>query len=427
MNQGIYTVENGVLRVNFHEGQAKAYFSDKRIVLVLAGTQSGKTTMGPLWLYKEIVDRGPGDYAVVAPTFALMELKAIPEFRRFFEETMRLGKYYQAPIRKFVFSKEGSMRTFGNSGSCAVYFGYAENPDSLESATYKALWADEAGQKRFKLDSWDALQRRLSVNQGRVLITTTPYEFGWLKRRIYDRWVDGDPDIDVVRFESTMNPAFPREEFERQERILPKWKFDMMYRALWTKPAGIIYDCFSDSGCLVDPFVIDRSWPRIVGIDFGQVNTAAAKLAINPKTGVMYVYATYHAGSKSAKDHVRSLVNREPEVPFAVGGASSEGGWRDRFAEAGLPVSQPVISDVEAGIDYVYEAMKTGRLKIFNTLDKLVSDIESYSRVLDADGEPTEQIEDKNSYHRLDALRYAVSEVMAGGFGGPSVVRNPGF
>lgn len=409
---GLYWVQDGVLYIDLHPGQAEAHMAEERIILVLAGTQSGKTTYGPIWLYREIQRKGPGDYAVIAPSFALMEVKAIPEFKRFFEETLRLGKYYQSPIRKFVFSREGQLKTFGEEGPTTVYFGYAENPDSLESATYKAAWLDEAGQKAFRLESWDAIQRRLSIHRGRVLITTTPYDFGWLKRRIYDKWVDGDKDIRVVRFESTMNPAFPLEEFIKKEKELPKWKFDMMYRAVWARPAGVIYDCFDDELHLIHPFPIPEHWPRIMGIDFGQANTAAAFLAYDRERDRLVLYRTYNAGSKSVEGHVRSLLSREGEVPFAVGGSPSEEEWRARFSAAGLRVARPSVSGVEEGIDYVYQAFASGRLVVMSHLERIVSDLKSYSRVLDADGEPTEKIEDKSTWHRLDALRYAVSEFM---------------
>jgi hypothetical protein len=60
------------LRFNFHPGQYRAWQSPKRFVLVLAGTQGGKTSFGPAWLYREIQRRGPGDYMIVTPTYPLL-------------------------------------------------------------------------------------------------------------------------------------------------------------------------------------------------------------------------------------------------------------------------------------------------------------------------------------------------------------------
>ena len=214
--------ENGQLRRNFHVGQWRAWESLRRFVVVLAGTQGGKTSYGPSWLYREIQRSGAGDYMIVTPTFQLLELKALPEFRKLFEAILRVGRYVGSPVRKFVFSEEGEIRTFGvkQDVPTVVYFGYAADPESLESATVKAAWLDEAGQKKFKLGSWEAVLRRLSLAQGRVLVTTTPYDLGWLKQKLWDRWKAGDEEVDVVRFDSTENPNFPQAEFERARRDL---------------------------------------------------------------------------------------------------------------------------------------------------------------------------------------------------------------
>ena len=49
------------------------------------------------------------------------------------------------------------------------------------------------------------------------------------------------------------------------------------------------------------------------------------------------------------------------------------------------------------------------RYWVFDDLTDILDDLESYSRVLDDAGEPTEKIEDKETYHRLDGLRYVGS------------------
>lgn len=46
------------------------------------------------------------------------------------------------------------------------------------------------------------------------------------------------------------------------------------------------------------------------------------------------------------------------------------------------------------------------RLYVFDTLNEVVEELQSYSRVTDEAGNATDAIEDKNKYHRLDALRY---------------------
>lgn len=368
-----------------------------------------KTSFGPHWLYREIQKRGPGDYMVVTPTFQLLELKALPEFKKLFEHTLRLGRYTGSPVRKFTFSEEGEIATFGakQENPTHVYFGYAADPESLESATVKAAWLDEAGQKKFKLGSWEAVLRRLSLAIGRVLLTTTPYDLGWLKQKLWDKWKAGQDDIEVVRFDSTENPNFPQEEFERARRDLPGWKFDLFYRAIFTRPAGLIYDSFKDEH-KIPRFEIPKEWPRYLGLDFGGVNTAGLFYAEEPGTKRLFLYREYKAGGRTAKEHATYLKKNEPMIPRCVGGSHSEDQWRSEFKHGGLPVGEPDIKDVEVGIDRVYGAHARNEIIVFDDLTGYLEEKMTYSRELDDVGEPTEKIEDKETFHFMDAERYII-------------------
>jgi hypothetical protein len=412
-NELVEITPEGKLRLHFHHGQWQAWHSSRRIVGVIAGTQSGKTVFGSPWLHREIQQRGPGDYMVVTPTFPLLELKALPEFRRYFEDILALGTYRASPVRIFNFSESGQLRTFGNSGydyRTNVFFGYAAEPESLESATAKAAWLDEAGQKRFKVDSWEAIRRRLSIHRGRVLITTTPYNLGWLKQRVWDKWKEGDPNIDVIRFVSITNPLFSREEWDDARRNLPRWKFDMFYRAIFTRPAGLIYDVFDETRHRIPrgQITVQDDWPRYLGLDFGGVNTVGLFYAQIPGTSKLYLYREYKAGGRTAREHVEHLLEGEPVVPFCVGGSRSEGQWRREFLAAGLRVRGPAVTDVEVGIDRVYGRHKADEILVSGDCTGYLDEKLTYSRVLDENGEPTEEIEDKSEFHFMDAERYVL-------------------
>ena len=243
-----------------------------------------------------------------------------------------------------------------------------------------------------------------TIHQGRVLITTTPYYLGWLKTQVADR-AETDPNYDLIRFESIANPAFPRPEWDRMQAALPAWKFDLFYRALWSRPAGLIYDNWDDTH-KVAPFPIPLDWPRYVGIDFGGLNLAALFYTEDPDTGGFYAYRTYHPRRKrTVEGHVKAILRGEPDLQ-AVGGAPSEDQWRLEFKTAGLHVKKPPISEVEIGIDRVYAAHNAGRIQVFETLEAYFDEKASYARVLDDQGEPTDQIEDKADYHLMDCERY---------------------
>ncbi len=412
-------LESGALKMNMHPGQQRAWASSARFVAVTAGTQGGKTSFGPYWLLREMFRRGPGDALVVTPTYPLLELKLLGEFRRLFETGLRLGRYTGSPAHRFQFSEQGMRRLYHSRydprrDRCSrVIFGYAAEPQSLESATAVVAWCDEAGQKKFKLEAWQAILRRLSLAQGRVLITTSLYALNWLKRK-FDAWQGGDGDWEFISFDSQLNPAFPRDEFERARLELPRWKFEMLYRGRFARPAGLIYDCFDAQTMQVPRFAIPRDWKRFIGLDFGEANMAAVFLAEEPATHRLYLYRTYHAGGQSVPGHVRALLRGEPGIAYCAGGSQSENEWRGEFRAAGLPVRAPRLADVEVGIDRMYGCLQRGEFLMFDDLDEFREELTTYSRVLDHAGQPTEAIEDRHAYHLLDAARYIIGDLRGG-------------
>lgn len=400
---------DGELHLHFHRGQAKAWRSEKRFVFVVAGTQSGKTSFGPHWLHREIVNQGPGDYLAVTATFPLMKLKMLPEFLRLFDDTLHLGKW-NGQDHVFAF----------HDGKTRVIFGSATHPNSLESATAKGAWLDECGQDEFRQGSWEAVQRRLALNEGRVLGTTTPYNLGWLKGQVFDRFKRGEDDYDVIQFESIENPVFPMAEYERARAVLPTWKFQMFYRGRFERPAGLIYQDFIDTyreegGHLVKPFAIPPEWPAHGGLDFGAVNTARLIARVDPVTNVIYIVSESLEGGKSTPEHVEAAkaVTQAMNVRTWHGGSKSETQQRMDWARAGIRVQEPPISDVESGIDHVVGILRTFRLYVFDTCTGLRDEFGTYQRVLDQDGEPTEKIKDKETFHRLDSLRYLLLGIVA--------------
>ena len=428
--------KDGIPDVWLHEGQDKARRSKARFVLVLSGAQSGKTALGPPWLLEQMQERGPGNYILVAPTFRLLEKQAIPTLNRFFGTLLKLGSLVG---NEFRISEEGHARIWPHLPyePTRIIFGYAENPDSLESLTAKAAWLDEAGQKSFKQTSWEAIQSRLAINQGRVLFTSTPYEHNWLKTDVYDRadrnrraYRDGlprnpaDSGYDSVSYESIMNPAFPKEEWERQKLVLPRWRFDMRYRGRFTRPAGAVYDCWRGwigpdehgvIGHVVPPFNPPAEWPRYVGLDFGSPNFAAVfvaeELDENGKpSGRLCVYREYSPDeSKKIADHIIELKRGESKLPLAaVGGSKSEGNWRIQFADDGYPVNPPDQPDVEVGIIRVYGMIQTDQLFVTSNCERLIDDLDTYSREIDDAGNILNDISDKETFHRADALRYVI-------------------
>lgn len=417
----LWRVENGKLHLALHPGQAEAWRSERRFTAVIAGSQAGKTSFGSWWLQREIDRCGAGDYLGVTSSFDLFKLKMLPELRTCFEHVLRRGRYW-AGDRVMELADPETGRFWAQRAADPMWgrivLRSAVAGGGLEASTAKAAWLDEAGQDEFGVETWEAVLRRLALAQGRVLITTTPYNLGWLKSEVYDRHVAGDRDYLVVQFASTQNPAFPEAEYERARRTMPAWRFQMFYRGEFTRPEGLIYGCF-DPAHVVEPFEIPRDWPLHVGQDYGAVNTALVWLAEDRQTRRYFAYQESLSGGKTTNQHAAAAkaLATGRRVWGWWGGAPSEDQQRMDWAAAGVPVQRPPIKDVEAGIDRVTQLLQDRRLFVFRSCRGLLDEFGSYRRKLDAAGQPTEEIEDKRKFHRLDALRY----VAAGLAGDPAV------
>lgn len=423
--------------VHVHEGQWAAYEAKERFVLILAGTRGGKTFLGPWWLLKVMQLKGPGEYLCAAPTFKLLKKGIYKSLRRAFVGELRLGGIIGGAEGEFRFSPEGFAKLWPGheyTDEAKVVFGHAANPDSLEAAEYKAAWLDEPGQKGFPVESWEAIQRRLSIDRGPCLMTTTPYVIAhWIKEQVHDpaervadgRPEPGDEDYKVVSFKSTMNPAFPVEEYERAKRLLPEWKHGLFYDGRFTRPAGAVYDCWDAKTMTVEPFPIPPEWKRTVAYDFGAPNFACVFIAEDPgeevcgpplpgqakvTTSALYVYAEYRPDeSRTIAAHVAAIKAIEPGPAYHVGGSYSENQWRLDFGAEGLPIQRPDQPEVEIGILRAYAVIKANKLRVFKTCPRLIADLNGYSRPVDEAGNVLEGLVDKEIWHSADAFRYGLS------------------
>jgi len=412
------------VRLNFHIGQAKAWLSKARFPVILGGTQVGKTCFAPDWLDREIRREGPGDYLAITATFPLLNLKMLPEFRYVFESLYHVADYKEVHGSRYLIfhrakKKESDVVLFDDKAyeeagvqETRIIFGSATNPESIESATAKAAVLDECGQKQFRRDAWEATLRRLSLSQGRALLITTLYGYGWLKNDVYDEWEKGNPDFDIIQIDSIVNPTFPLVEYERAKRTLPDWKFQLFYCGRYAKPVGMVYDCFDSANMVIDPFEIPENWPVYVGHDFGTSNMAALWIAQDPTTGYLYIFQEYLCGGLATFQHVDKWkeMSKGLRIIKRVGGAHHEEGWRGDFTQAGWRIDEPTVLAVDEGIQKVYGLYKTNKKFVFRTCVNYLDQINSYSYELDEKYQPTDKIENKERYHLMDCDRGVSSD-----------------
>jgi len=439
-------VVDDVLHINPHKGQQQALDSKKQIVAMLCGKQSGKSVLCPLWMYHRILDwddivkagRGISDgvFWAVSPSYPLQDEKLQPIFHDFFVSMLNIGKYHVQKKRLDV----TITRDDGTENVYSIKFKSADNEESLASSTVIAACLDEAGQNAFSTGSWHECRARVGstagcccdplddgniVCAGRILITTTIYNNNWLRTLIYDEWIKGDPNIDVIQFESIMNPFFSRNEWDTAKRLLPAWKFDMSYCGKFTRPAGRIYQDF-DETCIVEPFDMPAASYKFIGIDPGITHHSTVFLSeiypsqseydnfpladrINP---VYVIYDSNIVGSETTtitnREHAEALKQHKDYnmVRIVCGGSKSEIYFREDYKSVGISIIEPPFKEVAAGIDTITAMLKMHQLYICNDQTRIIKEFEDYSYKLDAEGKITNIIEHKEMAHGLDSCRY---------------------
>lgn len=414
--------------LHFHKGQLPAWESDRRFVFMIAGKQGGKTIFGPPWLKRQIDRLGAGDYLAISATYDLFSLKMLPALKQFFCNDLGIGHYWGG-LSKIIELCDPATGKFGAKHSYdhekmwgRIILRSADSEKGLQSATGLAAWVDEPGM--YAWDVWKDIRGRLSLNAGTVLGTTTIYNLGWLKQQIYDPWLAGDDEIEVVQFTSRDNPFFSEAEWESLRRSLPKHQFDMDYGAEFGRPPAAIYEDFIDAdrdqgGHKCKRFVVPIEWPRMVAIDPGVINPGKIWVAHDTAQNVFYVYRAEKGGERrTSKEHAkydlaRAAKNQERVIWWAIG-AKSEKYWREDYRSAGAKsVREPDIQNVGEGIDRAGLLIREHRLYVMDDEVEFVDEILRYSRDI-KDGEVQQEIKDKSSYHLMDALRYFAVQVVKG-------------
>ncbi len=405
----------------FHRSQLKAWESPLPIIAICAGWQSGKTVFLPHWLKREIQRCGTGDYGAFSSTYKLLNRKFLPELKKVFKDVAQ----FRASDQQFIFTDEGNRLVHGqawNGEPTIIQLGHAENPDSLESATMKAVVWDECGQRLVPKQSFDTVQSRLMVNRGRMCLASKPYESGWFENLVNAGLSGIRPDVGVITFASWENPANPKEDDPYWEPIkaeMPPFRFTMQYEGRFTMPAGLIYDCFDWEKNTCEDFDVSNL-PCYPGMDFGKINTAGVVGADDASSDCIYIIGEYHAGQKrDYPEHVQSMraltfasAGGKSLLPGCGGNKHGEDGWREAYRKNGLPLDEPPENNIEVQIQAVWSLLNQGKIKFFRRgAMHTIEDVRHYSRRVDEDGKVTDQIEDDAKWHRLAALRYLIAKL----------------
>jgi len=168
--------------------------------------------------------------------------------------------------------------------------------------------------------------------------------------------------------------------------------------------AGAIYP-YDEDDILIDPIPIKPWWPRAYGMDTGWNRTACVWGALDPDTGIFYLYSELYNGKEVPAINASAIRGRGNWITGACDpdGVNQADGVHifDLYENEGLNLVKADKRNVDAGIFKVCQMIESGQLKVFRTLHNWISEFRTYHR--DDDG----KIVKKND-HIMDAMRYLI-------------------
>ena len=379
--------------IELHSFQDQAIFAKERFVALVAGLQSGKTIAGCIWARKMMVEFPKNDGLIAAPTYKILTQSTLPKF---FEINPDLKKY---------FKKGDGVIEIPNRGK--VYIRSTDNPNVIEGMTLRWIWADEAGQ--MKLDAWINFQGRLSILEGELFITTTPYTLNWLYTDLYQKAKDNVQDYKVVQFRSKDNPYFPDEEYDRVKGTMDSRTFRRRYDGLFENMEGLVYQDFVPNMHTKNPEPQLKMKEFICGIDWGYNHPTAIIVIGVDSDGGYWIVDEYYKSGKTTAELIEKMNFFKDKYKIRFWYADpAEPDRIEEMRRSGLNSREVNKSkgSVRIGIDKLSELFKTNRLHIGHKCIHVLDEISTY-HYPDPDSDKREDPVKEND-DAMDAIRYAI-------------------
>lgn len=398
-----------------HPGQIDILNSEARFLVALGGVHSGKTSLGCLWLSREIEKTGgKGQYLIVGPTFPVVLSSTLESWLMTIRGTALAGT-----TGKFVASTANPHYKLATGG--VVYFRSAES--TFEGLKPQACLLDEGGD--CSESAYHAIKRRTDGTGARVLISTTPYlRFDWIPREIIQRCDDGDPNYFYRCFPSSMNPTIDKAAIAEAKRTLPEWEYQLFYEGKYTRPPGMVYDFKTAEGesCFVDINTLPNNAAAYFGsIDYGGNDPTCCLVGMLDSDDVLWVFWEHYTQKQDIEELFTHL--KEWNRSFLKKtGTKVKTWWCDHRPEFLMPLRRAglnakpankmrgaMLDSIPLGISLVQARIRTGRLKIVSKTCPAIKAESLLYRYPMADGEAVgnKPIGGKND-HSMDALRYLI-------------------
>lgn len=282
---------------------------------------------------------------------------------------------------------------------------YEQGRKAFEGWAGHVIWLDE----ECPIEIYSECLMRTATTKGIIFLTFTPL-LGMSEVVVSflesEEKATFDPDKIVITASWDDAPHLDEETKNRLFAGLPPHQREMRSKGIPKVGSGAIYPVNIDD-LLIEPFAVPEFWKQSFGLDVGWNRTAAIWLAIDPDTGMHYLYSEHYMGEALPMVHCEAINARGDWIPGCIDPASR---GRSQFDGTQLleqykqKLSNLTTANnaVETGLHMVWELMAAGKLKIFTSLVNTKKELSKYSR--DVKGHVI-----KKDDHLMDAMRYAIA------------------
>jgi phage terminase large subunit len=378
--------------VKFFSAQFDAFNFETQFGAAVAGVQSGKTFLGAHWAGRKMNEFPDKTGLIVAPINNILRAATL---KKLFEVFPQLRAYYKEHKGEIVLPTGGT-----------VFIRSADNPLGIEGISPHWFWLDEGGM--CSILTWTVLRSRVSMTGGQGLITTTPYNMGWLYRDFFLKWrAKEDPSLSFFTWASTDNPRFSKDFYEAERRRLRPEEFARRFEGKFEKMTGLVYDLTSNH--IIDPLDIQKcATARIIGVDWGFKNPSAV-IVLYQYDNCWYVVDEWKKSERTTAEIIQVIQTKMTEHKTTdVYPDPAEPDRLEECRRAGLPVME-AIKDIEGGISFVQQLIREKRFFVINGCVETVNEASMYHYEPESDDEKeSKEVPVKFNDHLMDAMRYAI-------------------
>lgn len=391
---------NSAIEFTPHKYQQEVLDSEAEQILVVAGHRAGKSSVGAIWLIQGIAaDVKAGiktDYLVLGPTYRILTQSTLKTLFTFWPKG--LGAY----------KKQESLIQLVNGG--VVWVRSADKPDAVEGMLAKRVWMDEAA--LCNETTYDKVCQRMVQKKGdargKLLMTTTPYgsPSSWMNVRLIEQR-KSLPYLFYINFSMADNPYIERTVYDRAKATMNESLFQRDFEGRFVKIEGLVYPEFDRTLHVVDAFEIPNHWPKWSGLDYGWTDPCAVLgIAFDPEEKLFYVYTQLYKSKypvekigEYLKSHMFSYTLYDPSAVAVM---------NEVRAVCKLRI-EPADNSVDVGLQRITKLLKENRIRIFDTCEDLIREMEGYCYDKKGSAKPGH-----DNSHSPDALRYGFSKNLAG-------------